>query len=349
LKNNIIIVFSRILYKEYNQFDPQQLPFKVPETSFFYLDNPAFSIALNECTEEGLDDISRKWDRCMDEFRRLMTHVNSIRNVDAAKVFKCVRESRDKMKQQLHEVLLKIKALQTVQIELEAIERAHKQGTLDSKQYQNYMTTKTIKQIVLVDVDYHSTICRNCNHVCHSHCGLNEITEDGANQFIHCNAFGGQDNCTKCPKACSFTLHYHARKEVSEQESTIEDILTDRKAKYDSAIAATDVAGKKISSVSGALKDVEAAIAKEVAGLKASCETVHKHISGFNLADELSNSVQILKSERSSITNLKSRESADKFIAAITAIVDGFPSEGAGTGSLNSPGMKRNNKGKRPS
>ena len=153
----------------------------------------------------------------------------------------------------------------------------------------------TVTYTELVDANYHSTICRACNVVCHNHCRLTEITEEGSNAFLHCAAFSG-DHCTgkdsdgRCK--CDYRSHYHDKKKMITKTKSVEEILEDMKTRYEAAIGgakgAEEAASRAMTArdqISASMKAVGEKILKQVNEIRSIC-------SGFNVVDELHNQVR---------------------------------------------------------
>jgi hypothetical protein len=251
-----------------------------------------------------------------------MVRINKLgsKNVE---VIKKVRQNRDNIKTVLHEVRLKIANLQQVQFQLDKMEVLLKQGESDQSKYKDYTKKEIITEKILVDAPYHSTICENCNYVCHDNCSLQEISELGSNQFKNCAAFSG-DYCKDCPGKCLYTRHYHAKKTVKTIEKTVEKMLQDIKAKFDSANNKVSDAKSQLKVISSSRDDVNKKIEVEISRLDNSCKEIMTHCTGFNLAAELNNTMQQLTVERSMMSNLAAMATADKFINTIKQIIDGL-------------------------
>ena len=49
----------------------------------------------------------------------------------------------------------------------------------DQESYKNFIVSNQILETTIVDADYHSTLCMNCQTVCHDHCNLDEMQDAG--------------------------------------------------------------------------------------------------------------------------------------------------------------------------
>jgi len=165
----------------------------------------------------------------------------------------------------------------------------------------------------LVDASYHSTICQNCNTVCHDQCGLSEINHTDSNHFRGCAAMSGE-NCHVCERKCSHTVHYHARKTMTNDTQTMEEILQDIKDKYDNAVRGQSNVKAKITSVADALKLVDQEIDRQKNELLQYCHEIKKICSGFNLVDELHILIEQLVLDSKSLTSLAAITTANNYI-----------------------------------
>lgn len=175
----------------------------------------------------------------------------------------------------------------------------------------------------LVDAPYHSTLCQSCNFVCHDHCGLSEISQTGDNAFLGCAAMSG-NNCVRCPKKCSYTVHYHAKKTMKETTTTMDEILQDIKQKYDEAQKNQSQTKTNIVSITNSKKVINDAIEQLQKDIDKMCHDLKKICSNFNLVDELNQTIHRLEMEAKALTSIEARRTADDFIKAIKTIANGL-------------------------
>lgn len=321
---NIIIVFTRVIAKELCQYDFSKLPIDVKDENMFFMANNAFTLDMTTCSPVVLEAEVRNWDLCMKEFERMVLRVQQLRPKEVGRIMHLIRTNRDDVKAALHKVKLNVRTLQDVQASLDHFERAVKTGEASMNQYANYRTKKTVQEVRLVDAPYHSTICGNCNEVCHDNCGLDEIYNKGSQDFKMCAACGGNDNCLVCKSKCHYSYHYHANKTVQHFEKVLDEVLGDIKDKYDTAVQSVAQATGQLGTLESDKKAVEAAIDSEIRTLQAKCEEIKHHCSGFNLAAELSITLEQLRTELRMINNSKAMATAKKFVETITRIIDGL-------------------------
>jgi Pyruvate/2-oxoacid:ferredoxin oxidoreductase delta subunit len=334
--DNIIVIYTKVKYREFCQCNDDTLPIPILAQNMFYIQNPMFSLPLDKflSNPDSYEELQRDWRQCMKEYKRIMKRVFELPVHNIQSMLRSIRDSRERLQIVLHGVSLKIEELQTVQMQLDLAEKMMKNGQLKQEQYKNFTQEKTVKETLLVDAPYHSTICRHCNVVCHDHCGLSEIKNEGSNRFKDCLAFSGANNCTVCADRCPYTHHYHARKTIKVTEKRLNEVLKDVKVNYDAAIKGTSAAKQQLTTNEAAKKAVEHAIDNEIKKLETTAKDIMKYCSGFNLANELRVTMTDLEYQKSMMKNLSAMSSADKFIKTIKRIVDGMEEQNTVKNSL---------------
>ena len=287
----------------------------------FYIDNSAFSKEYKSLTNKvEKENLERQWNTASSTLSDIVECVAHFPTT-STKSFDLIIKERGKLKAILHDVRMKIKNLQSLQEQIDAAQEQMKKGVDQQNQFSNFHQTHQITETVLVDVPYHSTLCDSCNHVCHSHCQLNEIKQKGSNGFIGCAAFAGS-SCRICPGRCLYSTHYHARKAVVTRTKYITDIMQDVKSKYDAAIGTTKAAQLDFSTAASAKTSVDAAIKLEIQKLHNSCKEIMSRCSGFNLVNELYVMIAQMEKEAGFLTNFTARAEADKNISTIKKIAE---------------------------
>jgi predicted RNase H-like HicB family nuclease len=252
-KKHTLVVFTHCQVPSKCIFDKKKLPYApIEETNMFYMENSMFSIDPRKYCTLARDDrqlYEFEWKKAIKSMESLVVRMTELGDSLTASLVE-VRQSRDQLKAALCDMKLQMVGLQNAQDELDNIERLMKQAAGDKSQFAKFTKTNHITEKKMVDVPYHSTMCGECNHVCHHQCGLDEIAEKGSNQFTSCAAFGGSgNNCRYCPGKCSYTLHFHDRKNIVEETKTVEEVLDDIKQKFDLATQQYDDAGRKLTGV----------------------------------------------------------------------------------------------------
>jgi heterodisulfide reductase subunit A-like polyferredoxin len=106
-----------------------------------------------------------------------------------------------------------------------------KGSAMDAEKYKNYVESKTITVTELVDVQYHSTLCSVCEHMCHERCGITYSPDTNSPELSGCACMGPGNQCRVCPRKCPSGSHYHANKiykTVRHDDSVIEQALPER-------------------------------------------------------------------------------------------------------------------------
>ncbi len=316
--DNIIVVLTNC-WKHDSNFDIGSLGLKPKKV--YYMNNTAFSTNPKKWDKSAKRRLNADWQDCMDQLQKLCQTIKEL-SPTSTEAFKQMREQRNHIKSTLHNARLQIVQLQKLQDDLDAAQTALGKYGADAEAFKNYVQKKVVTQNELVDAPYHSTICSSCNFVCHDHCGLNEISNTGDNQFTGCAAMGGSSNCRMCEGRCSYTRHYHGRKTMRQVSKTLETVLADVKAKYDTATQAQQQASQKINSVTSAKQAVDRAISSMNTELVKCCRELKKLCSGFNLVDELHIVLQQLEAEARALNSTDARRTADTFIRSIRQLCD---------------------------
>ena len=58
------------------------------------------------------------------------------------------------------------------------VQYSKKGAEYNAGKYKDYKTKQTVKQVQLVDAEYHSTLCSVCQFICHDRCNLKETATD---------------------------------------------------------------------------------------------------------------------------------------------------------------------------
>ena len=334
-RNNILVVFTHCADKIRCIYDKDKLPFApICESNMLYMEN-SFFVASPEEIQGASSDTRQlfefEWDRSMRVMQKMVSRITEL-DTALTEPLGQVRKSRDELAASLCDMRLQLKQLQDAQTQLDEVEKAMLATKADQSQFAAYTRTKTTSERKMVDVPYHSTICGTCNVVCHDHCRLEEIGQKGSHQFTQCYAFRGASKCNACPGGCSYTDHFHARKQFVDEQKTLEEVIQDIKAKYDLAVSTYSQAASQQGGLASARQAVEAGIAALVDNVQQACRNIKRHCSNFNLAAELAVTIRQLEAERDLLDNLKAIETAEKFIATVKGIVDALSARGSDAG-----------------
>ncbi|CAF4813992.1 unnamed protein product [Rotaria sp. Silwood1] len=208
-----------------------------------------------------------------------------------------------------------------MQDEIEAFEVVLKQSNDDLVTYKEYSKEREVEKIEIVDAPFHSTLCQNCNYVCHSRCKLDETTTVGSQIFQRCWAISN-GNCRQCTHKCSYTSHYHAKKTVKTSKQKLQDVIAEIKAKYDQAAQNKSDYQKKITSTADAKKMLENALLQKNEEIKQLCIQLRQLCSGFNIAHELHAFIDQLEVEAAILKNIEAKQQANAFIRSLKEFCD---------------------------
>lgn len=321
IMDNIIIVFTNCHQETCNFTDLSILGFEPKQV--FFMNNSAFSQNPKNWTDTTILDL--EWDKSMQTCDDISTFVTKMSKV-STNDFKSIKAIRNKVKSLLHDAKLKIQNLQKVQEEYELAMAAMQKYSASAEQFKDYTVKKTVQKFELVDAPYHSTICSECSKVCHDHCGLNEISDRGSNQFVSCscmgNGDGNKDICNKC--GCSYKTHYHDHKTMQQTTVTLDEELQDIKAKYLAAVSDADTNKTKMTDNELIKKGLEDAIDKLKADIVNESINLKKICKGYNLVDELTGLIYQLEQGAKLLTSVEARKTADNFIKCIKDLCDSF-------------------------
>jgi hypothetical protein len=182
----------------------------------FYIDNIVFSMDPTKHTESDDDARERSWRLAMQEIVKIGDRAFNSQLTQRAEKdgFGALHRHRMAIRATFHQIKNNVSNLQKALDELEQAEIDIQKAKQRGEETKNYTATKMVTTKTLVDDNILRTLCSSCEQACHDPCGLSEISEAGSNAFKNCSAFCGRDNCRVCPKSCSYSTHYHARKKV---------------------------------------------------------------------------------------------------------------------------------------
>ncbi len=281
----------------------------------YYMQNSAFSADPNTRTSSTIQALEFEWRQSMSELKAMIKMLNTFKTKSVA-AFKHMKDIRNSIKTIMHAARLEVTQMQKMQDEIAMFEAGLQQANADANTYKDYVKERTIDTPEIIDAKYHSTLCQNCNHVCHDNCQLDETTILGAQIFLRCWAMKG-GNCTQCQHNCSYTAHYHAKKTVIVTKQTLKDILADIKSRYDAATHNSSDFQKKIKNTADAKKMLENALQQKNAEIRAKCTELRRICSGFNLAAELHALIDQLEIEATMLRNIEARKQANIFIRSL--------------------------------
>ncbi|KAM9989967.1 hypothetical protein ACTFIY_006005 [Dictyostelium cf. discoideum] len=320
LLNNVFIVFTNCLGHTRN-FDINSLEINVNPEYVFHMNNTAFSTDPKSWDSTSIESLQVEFKLSFKTLDRILESVTKMSSV-STKDFGEMKSHRHNIKAILHKAKADIGNLQKLQDSLAQYQHQLEKANNDKESFKNYTTKQTIEKYELKDAPYHSTLCSTCDHVCHDHCGLQELTTKGDNAFINCIAMSGSNNCRVCPSKCHFNVHYHGRKTMVKVNKTVEQELADMKDKFLKSSQLSSEFSGKILNLDSAKKLANATLNKMTDDIVKSCKELKKICSGFNLVDELQITLNQMEMEAKNSTSFDARKSAEEMIRTIREICD---------------------------
>jgi RNase P subunit RPR2 len=227
--------------------------------------------------------------------------------------------SRNKLKSSLHDARIHSSQILQTQDEIHAYEEEAKQYDDDKDKYKHF--TKQIQEkTVKIPAKYHSTICSNCNYVCHDGCSLEETIKKNNQIFRHCWALVDGKGCRCCPQGCDYTQHYHDRDKIIITTPSRTEIIQEIKSKYDQATKNKDVALDKINTLTGTKNLLEKALLQQTEDIKEECKRLKDICSNFDLSNELLIMINQIETESLKLHSLESKQQANNMIASLKDI-----------------------------
>lgn len=313
LLKNLLVVLTNCSKATAN-FDLKQLePWKVPKDNVFHMNNSALSMPIQEWKddEDIMEDLVAHWKRSMKAMESIMKKVKQLGN-KATHAFRDMRVKRNKIKAELHGILLEMKKLQTLQDDLNSAQVDEKDVATDIRKYANFKETKIVDYVEMEDAPYHSTICMMHSKICHERCGLRYTTEQGNEIFKGCSCMGGGPLCRECE--CEHSTHYHDKKKPVKKTKTVENILHDVKALYDQNTSKKLNLQKKITDLSADIGSLKRALDVKEADIEKCCEDLKTLCSQFNFVDELQSIIDTMERDARTLTNVEARKDANRRI-----------------------------------
>lgn len=312
ITNNIVIVFTMCREETCNQTDIKALGFDPEE--ILYFNNTAFSSPPEKRSQMTVIE----WDESMKSCENLIKVAEMIAPISTNE-FTQIKTIRSQIKSLLQDGRNKLSFLQQLNEEYEKSLSLKEKADTDVKNNSNYTTTKTINKAELVPTSYYSTLCANCNTVCHDHCGLEMTTNKGESIFAGCACMNGS-NCTVCPEKCSYVHHYHDYKTVKIVQVNVDDEIASIKQKYLDAQALLQNTQTKIDDITATRNGMTQEIKNVQIDIKNNCLEIKKICKKYNLTNELYLFIDQLKKDIKNITDINARQNAEDFIKSMTEL-----------------------------
>lgn len=281
----------------------------------YYMQNSAFSQDPSTWTASALEALHYDWDQAMNEIAAMIQTIDTFKTKSVT-AFKQMKDIRNEIKTQMHAARLEVSKIQKMQDEIAAFDAVLQQSNKDLITYKDYTKGREVDKVEIIDAPFHSTLCQNCNHVCHPKCKLDETTAVGAQIFQQCWAISN-GNCRQCQHKCSYTAHYHAKKTVKKSKEKLQDVLAEIKVKFDQAANDKSDYQNKITSTADAKKLLENALLQKKEEIKQLCLQLRNICAGFNIAQELHALVDQLEIESAMLKNIEAKQQANAFIRSL--------------------------------
>lgn len=280
-----------------------------------YMQNSAFSSPENSWTPALKLKLQEDWDNSINEIRCMITIIDKFQSM-SIEPFKMMIHSRNKIKSSLHDARMHSSQIFQMQDEIHAYVEKVKQCDDDKDKFKHF--TKQIQEkSVKIPAKYHSTICSNCNYVCHDGCHLEETTKIGDQVFRHCLAFIARKICRFCPQRCDYTQHYHDKVRIVITRPTRTETIQEIKSKYDQATKNKDAALEKMNTLTSTKNLLEKALAQQIEDIEEECKKLQDICSNFDLSNELLIMINQIEAESLRLHSLESKQQVNNMIRSL--------------------------------
>ena len=283
----------------------------------FYMQNNAFVSDPQTWKKLIHNELQIDWEYSMQQIQLILQTLDSFKQI-SINAFLQMQQIRNDIKSIIHQARLELIQIQKIQNELCHLDSALQRADRDVQIYQDHTRVHTLEKIELIDAPYHSTLCANCNEVCHNNCRLNETRFLGAQIFSQCLVMNNNGSCQQCRNHCSYIDHYHAKKTIQITYETLHDLLIDLKNKYDQACENRRNYQEKIFTTSETKELLEKTLKQKINQLKTKSNDLCRICSSFNLAHELKCLIKQLKIEEDLFENLETKTLSEQLIRSLT-------------------------------
>nr|XP_019543384.2 uncharacterized protein LOC109414094 [Aedes albopictus]XP_029733893.1 uncharacterized protein LOC109414094 [Aedes albopictus]XP_029733894.1 uncharacterized protein LOC109414094 [Aedes albopictus]XP_029733895.1 uncharacterized protein LOC109414094 [Aedes albopictus] len=339
LLQNLVVVLTNCSAASVN-FDMAYLkPWTVHEVNVFYMNNSALSRPASQWmdSERKRKAVEKEWKCSMETIEELIQNLTQLGG-KATEAFKQMRMKRDRIKSQLHSILLEVKKYQSLQNELDIMKITQKCISTDIQIYSEYKRTTQVEHTEFVQCDDYNTICSECSNACHENeenispfqiilgIALNEFTVISM-AFNLINIFLSLSE-PLCHCEHPLHTHYNAKIRPIKKIITVEEVLEDMKSAYDLSVSKNEKIQSKIGSLDTDIAAVKYALDEKEADILKCCHELKKLCSQFNFVDELQGILGIMERYARMPTSTVARLDAEKRIRNIKLVVDTLSSAG---------------------
>jgi GTPase SAR1 family protein len=313
---NVIVLLTNVKKHE-STFDLKMLNLH-GKVYPFYMQNDAFVSDPQTWKKFIHDELQHDWDYSMNQIKLILQTIDSFKQI-SINAFIQMKQIRNEIKLIIHQIRLEMIQIQKIQNELSILDIAFKQADQDVIIYHDHTRLHIIEKTKIIDAPYHSTLCTNCNEVCHNNCHLNETKIMGAQIFSQCQVMN-YGKCQQCRNHCSYINHYHAKKTIQTTYETLHDILIDLKDKYDQAYENRNNYQEKILTISEIKLLLERTLKLKMNEFKIKTKELLEICSSFNIAQELKYLIEQFKIESNLLENLETKLQNEQLIKTLTKL-----------------------------
>lgn len=292
-------------------------PLQIKPVKIMYMNNTAFSVEKNNWTHPKM--IQFEWDMSMDVCRDLVQIVATMSGVSTNE-FVLIKQIRNKIKADLHNIKNNIIQLQQTQEEFEAIKAIIASNNNDVTMFNTLIQQKQIEYNRLVNTNGRHTTCGKCNRTCHENCNLETIAEKGSQKFVNCWAFGSGNTCNQC--TCHYSHHYHSSYKVEQFSTNLQQELTDLQQKYQDKNNQLQIDQDKSNKMLHIQKNIDNAIDQMEKNTINNCKVLKKICSGFNFVNELHIMIEQLEQYGETLTTVGARQTSNRIIISLRDLCD---------------------------
>ncbi|KXJ78528.1 hypothetical protein RP20_CCG004383 [Aedes albopictus] len=319
LQQNLVVVLTNCSATSVN-FDLAHLkPWTIAEANVFHMNNCALSRPVSQWmnNERMKKDVEEEWQCSMETIEELNQNLTKLGG-KATEAFKQMRINRDRIKFQLHNILLEVKKFQDLQNELDMMKTTQQNVSTNIAKYSEYKRTKQVEYTELErskDVSKFCIVCLTpCRAMPSSYKSI-PFYRDVSNLVEY--IFSAKCHCSHTPFS-----HYDCKVKQVKKTKAVEEICNDVKNAYDDSVRKNKeiqyiIGGldTDIAALRHALDDKEAEILKCYHELKKLC-------SQFNFVHELQGVIAVMERDARTLTSSVARTDAEKRIKNIKHLVD---------------------------
>ncbi|CAF3766555.1 unnamed protein product [Rotaria sp. Silwood1] len=285
----------------------------------FYMQNGAFVSDPKTWTKSIRNELHYDWDHSMNQIKLILTTIDSFKQISIDS-FLQMKQIRNEIKSILHQARLEMIQIQKIQDSITQLDLEFQQTNRDVMTYQDHTRHQIVEKIQQIDALHHSTLCANCNQVCHNNCRLNETNLVDTQIFSQCLVMKN-GKCQQCRNHCSYINHYYAKKTIQISRETLHDILIDLKEKYNQIYQDHNKCQEKMITISETKELLEQALEQKMKDIKNKSLQLNDVCSSFNLANEFKDLIKLLKIELNLLKNPETKLKADKFIKKLIKFI----------------------------